>query len=506
MWGRPSMTDNHNTVTPTRFGFLLMPNYSMIAFTSAIEPLRMANLVVEQPLYEWVIMTLDGSTACASNGLRIEPDCAVADATGLDGVFVCAGVKVDRTYSKGLAAWLRKMAQRKIAIGALCTGTYLLARAGLLDGYQCTIHWENIASLREQFPNLIISAELFKIDRDRYTCSGGNSSLDMMLHLISQQHGEDLVIAISEQFMCDRIRGMHDRQRIPLRVYLGTSQPKLEEAVTIMEANIEEPISLDELAQHVKVSRRQLERLFQKYLHCVPTRYYLELRLKRARQLLLQSNLSIIDVGLACGFVSAPHFSKSYRDAFGIPPRDERRMHRQEIQEIAEAVSEASETPASVPEAQLAANTMKGGMEVLHPLQTETGGASPIGKVVIGTVKGDIHDIGKNLVATMLKDAGFEVVDIGIDVPVEQYLEALEEHKPDILGMSALLTTTMPYMKVVIDEMKEKGLRDDYIVLVGGAPLDEEFGQAVGADAYCRDAEVAVDIAKVKIAERRSAA
>jgi methylmalonyl-CoA mutase cobalamin-binding domain/chain len=158
-----------------------------------------------------------------------------------------------------------------------------------------------------------------------------------------------------------------------------------------------------------------------------------------------------------------------------------------------------------VPEVLLAANAMKGGMEILRPLLAETG-APPVGKVVIGTVKGDIHDIGKNLVATMLKDAGFEVVDIGIDVPVEQYLEALEEHKPDILGMSALLTTTMPYMKVVIDEMKEKGLRDDYIVLVGGAPLDEEFGQAVGADAYCRDAEVAVDIAKVKIAERRSAA
>jgi transcriptional regulator GlxA family with amidase domain len=328
MWGRTSMTDNHNTVVPTRYGFLLMPNYSMIAFASAIEPLRMANMTVDQDLYEWVTMTLDGAPVCASNGLRIDPDCAAADATGLDGVFVCAGIKVERTYSKDLSVWLHKMAQRKIVIGALCTGSYLLARAGLLDGYHCTIHWENIASLREMFPNLIISAELFEIDRDRYTCSGGSSSLDMMLHLIRKQHGEELVIAISEQFMCDRIRGMHDRQRIPLRVYLGTSQPKLEEAVTIMEANIEEPISLDELAQHVKVSRRQLERLFQKYLHCVPTRYYLELRLKRARQLLLQSDLSIIDVGLACGFVSAPHFTNRYKALFGVSPRSERHAGR----------------------------------------------------------------------------------------------------------------------------------------------------------------------------------
>lgn len=158
-----------------------------------------------------------------------------------------------------------------------------------------------------------------------------------------------------------------------------------------------------------------------------------------------------------------------------------------------------------VPEVLLAANAMKGGMEILRPLLAETG-APPVGKVVIGTVKGDIHDIGKNLVAMMLEGAGFEVIDIGINVPVEQYLEALEQHKPDILGMSALLTTTMPYMKVVIDEMKKKGLRDDYIVLVGGAPLNEEFGQAVGADAYCRDAAVAVDIAKAMIAERRKAA
>jgi methylmalonyl-CoA mutase cobalamin-binding domain/chain len=158
-----------------------------------------------------------------------------------------------------------------------------------------------------------------------------------------------------------------------------------------------------------------------------------------------------------------------------------------------------------VPEVLLAANAMKGGMQILRPLLAETG-APPIGKIVIGTVKGDIHDIGKNLVSMMMEGAGFEVIDIGINVPVERYLEALEEHNPDILGMSALLTTTMPYMKVVIDTLKERGLRDDYIVLVGGAPLNEEFGQAVGADAYCRDAAVAVDIAKAKIAERRGVA
>lgn len=157
-----------------------------------------------------------------------------------------------------------------------------------------------------------------------------------------------------------------------------------------------------------------------------------------------------------------------------------------------------------VPEVLMSANAMKGGMEILRPLLAETG-AEPIGKMVIGTVKGDIHDIGKNLVSMMMEGAGFEVIDLGIDNPVEGYLEALEQHQPDILGMSALLTTTMPYMKVVIDTLVEQGIRDDYIVLVGGAPLNEEFGKAIGADAYCRDAAVAVETAQAKIAEKRAA-
>ncbi len=157
-----------------------------------------------------------------------------------------------------------------------------------------------------------------------------------------------------------------------------------------------------------------------------------------------------------------------------------------------------------VPEVLLAANAMKAGMHILRPLLAETG-AEPIGKIVIGTVKGDIHDIGKNLVCMMLEGAGFEVIDLGINTSADDFLAALDEHHPDILGMSALLTTTMPYMKVVIDTLKAKGLRDDYIVLVGGAPLNEEFGVAVGADAYCRDAAIAAETAKALVQARRAA-
>ena len=155
-----------------------------------------------------------------------------------------------------------------------------------------------------------------------------------------------------------------------------------------------------------------------------------------------------------------------------------------------------------VPEVLLAANAMKAGMEILRPLLAETG-AEPVGKVVVGTVKGDIHDIGKNLVAMMLEGGGFEVTDLGINTDVDEYLAALEEHKPDILGMSALLTTTMPYMKVVIDTMAEQGIRDDYIILVGGAPLNQEFGDAIGADAYCRDAAVAAETATALVQKKR---
>jgi methylmalonyl-CoA mutase cobalamin-binding domain/chain len=156
-----------------------------------------------------------------------------------------------------------------------------------------------------------------------------------------------------------------------------------------------------------------------------------------------------------------------------------------------------------VPEVLLAANAMKAGMGILRPLLAETG-AKPIGKVVIGTVKGDIHDIGKNLVAMMLEGAGFEVFDLGINTDADKFIAALEEHQPDILGMSALLTTTMPYMKVVVGELQKRGIRDDYIVLVGGAPLNEEFGAAVGADAYCRDAAIAVETAKSLVEQRRA--
>ncbi len=315
-------------VKPRRIGFLLLPDFSMIAFTAALEPLRMANRLSGRTLYQWPLISLHGQPVTASNGLSIGPDSDINHCGPLDMVLVCTGERVEAVEDRSIAFWLRKLAMKKVNIGAVCTGAYLLARAELLNGYRCTIHWENMAAMREQFPKVIVSSELFEIDRDRLTSSGGTAPLDMMLNVIHEDHGGHLAISVSEEFICERIRGPNDRQRIPLRLHLGTSQPKLVDAVSLMEANLEEPMSLDELAQHVGLSRRQLERLFQKHLRCVPTRYYLELRLARARQLLLQTSMSIVDVAFACGFVSAPHFSKCYRDFYGIPPRDERRLKK----------------------------------------------------------------------------------------------------------------------------------------------------------------------------------
>lgn len=310
---------------PKVFNFLVVPNFTLMAYTSALEPLRMANKLSGRELFKWNTITLDGNPTSSSSGVTIPGDYSARDEFPGGAVLVCAGVEVHRANTPELQTWLKKTAKKYTPMGALCTGSFLLAEAQLLDGYRCTIHWEHIATLRETHPNLIVSQELFEVDRDRYTCAGGVAAMDMMLHLIRREQGAELAAAISEQLICDRVRDKNDRQRIPLRHRLGTGQPKLLEAVSLMEANIEEPMALDELSRHIGLSRRQLERLFKTYLDCVPTRYYLQLRLERARQLLLQTSMPVVDIALACGFISAPHFSKCYRLIFGIPPREDRR-------------------------------------------------------------------------------------------------------------------------------------------------------------------------------------
>ncbi len=309
---------------PQTLGFLLLDNFTLISLASAIEPLRMANQLAGRELYRWYTLTADGGPVRASDGLQITPDASITVPLALDTVIVCGGVGPQRSVQREHVAWLQSQARHSCRLGAVCTGSWALARAGLLDGFETSVHWECLAAMQEAFPRVALSTRLFSIDRDRATASGGTAPMDMVLTLIGRDHGRELAAGISEMFIYDRVRNEQDQQRVPLKHVLGTTQPRLLEIVALMEANLEEPISLDELAGYVNVSRRQLERLFQKNLHCSPSRYYLKLRLTRARQLLKQTPLSIIEVASACGFVSTPHFSKCYREYFGIPPRDER--------------------------------------------------------------------------------------------------------------------------------------------------------------------------------------
>lgn len=306
-------------------GFLMLPEYTLSTFSNAVSVLRMANRLSGRELYRYSVFSLDGEPVVSSAGLELRLDGSLKSVGDTNVLVVCGGYNVKNYCSKEILDALRLAAKKHIPLAGMCTGSYVLAAAGLLDGYRSTIHWENIASMREQFPKLNICSSLFVIDRDRYTCSGGISSIDLMLNLVASIHGHQLVQQISEQFTCDRVRTEKDPQRAPLQYLIGASQPRLVDAVVLMEANIEEPLSLDEVAEYVGISRRQLERLFNRYLHCAPSRYYLELRLSRARLLLLQTAIPVIDVAISCGFSTAPHFSKCYSDLYGKPPSNERR-------------------------------------------------------------------------------------------------------------------------------------------------------------------------------------
>jgi len=309
---------------PQEIAFLLVPNFSMIAFVSAIEPLRLANRAAGRQLYHWHIFSTNGLPVAASNAIEIRPEGGLDGLQAFDTVVVCSGIDAHKFHDRSTLTALRKLDRRGADIGALCTASHILAQAGLLDDYRCTIHWENLAGFAEEFPEIDVTTELFEIDRSRFTCAGGTAALDLVLNLISSQHGAELAAQVSEQFIHERIRDRHDHQRMGLPARLGLRHPKLLEVANLMERNLEEPLERADLAKSVGLSTRQLERLFRKYLHRSPARYYVELRLERARRLLQQTNIPIIDVALACGFVSASHFSKCYRDFFGKTPRRER--------------------------------------------------------------------------------------------------------------------------------------------------------------------------------------
>ncbi len=310
---------------PCRIGFFLVPSFSMIAFTSALESLRLANHCSEQRLFSWQVYSPDGQPIRASSGIEIAVDGSYRDADRFSAYIVCAGINVQELEHRDLIGVLRRLSMFGAGVGAVCTGTYVLAKAGLLNGFRSTIHWENYASLTTDFPELDVSEELFEIDRNRFTCAGGTAAIDMILSIIANDYGQDLAAHVTDLLVYHRIREPGARQRMDLRSRLGVSHPKLLAVIQRMEETVETPMTCAELARQAGVSPRQLERLFSKYLGHSPTRHYLSVRLERARFLLLQTSMPILSVAMACGFVSASHFSKSYSEHFGCTPSAERK-------------------------------------------------------------------------------------------------------------------------------------------------------------------------------------
>jgi transcriptional regulator GlxA family with amidase domain len=308
----------------TSVGFLLVPGFALMSYAAAVEPLRAANQLSGRPLYTWWHASPDGEPVAASNGVAIIPDSATEGGGTADIVFVCAGGNPATFGDKSTLAWLRRLARRGVVIGGISGGPYVLARAGLLDGRRATLHWEHAPAFREAFPEVEVVASLFELDGDRITCSGGVSALDMMVALIARDHGSELAAAVGDWFLLTHVREGMGPQRMDLRSRLGIADAKLLGVLSAMEANLETPLARAGLAGAAGISLRQLERLFRRHLGRGVQEHYRRLRLDRARLLLRESAMPVLDVAVATGFSSASQFSRAYRRAFGESPTETR--------------------------------------------------------------------------------------------------------------------------------------------------------------------------------------
>lgn len=309
---------------PRSFGFLLVPDFSMMPFTAAIEPLRAANRMAGRQLYHWTTLSRDGGPVRASNGTLVQVDGMVRLIGLPDAVVVCAGVNAYEHRDADLAAQLRRVSRQSAMIGSVCSGSIILADAGLLDGRRCTGHWEDLETLAENYPALEVTKSMFEIDGSRFTCSGGTAPLDLMIHFISMDFGRELAAQVADQMLHHSARQAAGPQRLDLSQRTGVRHPRLLDVLAVMEANLESPKTLAELAAIADLSLRQLERLFAAELGSRPGSYYRGLRLQRARQLVQQTGLSMLEIAVATGFASATHFARAYRLAFGRSPSAER--------------------------------------------------------------------------------------------------------------------------------------------------------------------------------------
>ncbi len=297
----------------------------MFCVSAAIDVLRSANLVSGQTFYHWSAISHDGEPVRASNGLTIKPAHSVGDIPAADLIFIIASMNLDFPGKARVISQLRALGRRGASLGALSVGSHVLAEAGQLEGHRCTIHWENRAAFREAFPHIECTSNVYEIDRKRYTAAGGITGIDLMLELVRGDFGADIANKVANNFQYERIRSHLDRQRVGREPDLAAKSDKLRRLTELMADNLEEPLSAGELAAAVQLSVRQVERLFLKHLNSTPGRYYMTLRLERARQLLRQTNIPILEVALSTGFTSHSYFAQSYRMQFGRAPSDERR-------------------------------------------------------------------------------------------------------------------------------------------------------------------------------------
>ena len=316
---------------PLNVTFVLLPKFTMLAFASAIEPLRIANRVIGEPAYTWALAGEGGEWATCSNGTAFKLDMGLDEIDRDDILLTCGGIDVQKAATKPVLNWLRREARRGVIIGGLCTGAFALAKAGLLDGKKATIHWENQDGFLEEFDDVTLTKSVFVMDGNRWSTAGGTSSLDLMLKVIAGDHGEDVANTVADQLIYSTPRTDQDTQRLSIPTRIGVRHPKLSQVIQMMEGNIEDPMSPADLAEEVGMSTRQLERLFRRYLNRSPKRYYMEIRLQKARNLLMQTDMSVINVALACGFTSPSHFSKCYRSQYDTTPYRERGIQNGEL-------------------------------------------------------------------------------------------------------------------------------------------------------------------------------
>ncbi|MGP9806692.1 GlxA family transcriptional regulator [Halomonas sp. AOP12-C2-37] len=306
---------------PEMVGFLLLPQFSMMAFFAAVEPLRIANRISDRPLFDWTLISADGGPVTASNGMTLMADQSTGQVHHLPSLAVCSGFTPEAHLTRHLMAWLHQLDQAGCCLGGIDTGAFLLASTGLLTHERVALHWESLPAFRERFPGIETTDELYELGERRFSCAGGAAAMDMALEVIARRHGVKLAIDVSEQLIHDRIRTRSDQQRTALVKRLSTHNRHVVEAVALMEQNIEEPLSLEEVASRVEVSVRQLQRLFEQELSMTPRQWYLQLRVKRAKRLLVETDLAVLAVGLACGFSSSSSFARTFRAHYGYSPR-----------------------------------------------------------------------------------------------------------------------------------------------------------------------------------------